>query len=790
MLESKSKAQILKWVSPKLKNFIVPDLSIFTVKCLRKDIDAIISSVQNQFGDKKLVIRSSSLREDLGSWSSAGAYESVLGVPASDRDAIAQAMRLVQDSYQRTHEISDDDEVFVQEMVTAVSMSGVIFTHDHNTGAPYYVVNYDDESGLTNTVTAGEGDYSNRTLYIHRGRVEAIKSPRFERLICAVSELERILDCRYLDIEFALNADFVPYLLQVRKITTQGNWAESIGEQVSECLNRSTKTIKKRFSPITGVYGKTTVFGQMPDWNPAEMIGRAPRRLALTLYSKLITDSAWRVSRGRMGYHIPGHEPLMVSIAGQPFIDVRLSLNSFLPSDLSPEICGRLVEAGIERLRRHPELHDKIEFEVFITAFSFDIEEKLNRLFHGVLTEDEMCHVISKYKDLTFPLLRGEGVGSIESALRDLERLAERQISHHNDVLSTKRFAEIISDCIHFGTIPFATLARHAFIGKTLLLSLEKCGVLNISEISVIERSFKTIATELVEDFHKLHTGNITADSFLRRYGHLRPGTYDILSSRYDQMHNIIPDVGFRSASIEPFSYSLTDDQLDQITALLKANDLDDFSPDKLFDYIRSATVSREYAKFVFTKTVSDLLESISLLGESVGLSREQLSHLSINDLLSLEGSDINSNIRQKLTLISEKASSEHAVSSAIRLPQILSEEADLHVIPFQVSVPNFITTKTVSAQVVVLDSSSKIQDIRGKIVLIENADPGFDWIFAHRISGLITKYGGTNSHMAIRCAEFGLPAAIGCGEQRFEAFRQSNTLCLDCAAGLILVTN
>ena len=52
------------------------------------------------------------------------------------------------------------------------------------------------------------------------------------------------------------------------------------------------------------------------------------------------------------------------------------------------------------------------------------------------------------------------------------------------------------------------------------------------------------------------------------------------------------------------------------------------------------------------------------------------------------------------------------------------------------------------------------------KIVLIENADPGFDWIFNKKIIALITKYGGANSHMAIRCNELKIPAAIGCGEK------------------------
>ena len=76
--------------------------------------------------------------------------------------------------------------------------------------------------------------------------------------------------------------------------------------------------------------------------------------------------------------------------------------------------------------------------------------------------------------------------------------------------------------------------------------------------------------------------------------------------------------------------------------------------------------------------------------------------------------------------------------------------------------------------------------NLTGKVVLIEGADPGFDWIFSQNIKALVTKYGGVNSHMAIRCAEFGIPAAIGCGEQRFERLQKSNQVSIDCSSGLI----
>ena len=80
--------------------------------------------------------------------------------------------------------------------------------------------------------------------------------------------------------------------------------------------------------------------------------------------------------------------------------------------------------------------------------------------------------------------------------------------------------------------------------------------------------------------------------------------------------------------------------------------------------------------------------------------------------------------------------------------------------------------------------------NIDGRIVLIESADPGYDWIFMNRILGLVTKYGGANSHMAIRCAELDIPAAIGCGEQLFDSAVRSSELSLDCGAELIIPIN
>ena len=78
-------------------------------------------------------------------------------------------------------------------------------------------------------------------------------------------------------------------------------------------------------------------------------------------------------------------------------------------------------------------------------------------------------------------------------------------------------------------------------------------------------------------------------------------------------------------------------------------------------------------------------------------------------------------------------------------------------------------------------NNSMKDLDLNGKIVMIENGDPGYDWVFTRNIGGLITKYGGVASHMSIRCAELAVPAAIGCGQQLFEKVVRSDKLLLDC---------
>jgi glutamine kinase len=784
-----TKAQTLERLSPLVSHCSVPDFLYFTVGEWRGDSEAILRRISSKFGNCLVAVRSSACSEDGSDQSLAGMFESILNVNVNidENSQLTDAVQEVIRSYQRgPFTLIQEDHILVQRMVDQVEVSGVLLSQDINTGAPYYVISYDDETGRTDTVTAGNGN-SERTLYIHRGAFGSLRSPRFRGLVSAVLELEGIVGSRSLDVEFAIDKSLHIHLLQVRRIAAQPNWNRRISLEVDKAILQIQSFVRDRFKPCAHVRGRQSVFGQMPDWNPAEMIGRTPRPLALSLYRRVITDRVWRVARRQMGYAEPIGAPLMVSFGGQPYIDVRLSFHSFLPADLPEEIGEKLVNAWLDRLIETPSLHDKIEFDVAVTAYTFDFDERVSTQFPNCLDEEEIDVFRRSLKRMTNNLLSGH-VAPISSELEKIEELASWQAELSRGTSSSElgKVTSFLEYCSDLGTLPFSVLARHGFIAQSLLKSLVFRRIFTSQESERLLRSIKTIAGEFTDDTQNLAAGKLDQKEFMARYGHLRPGTYDILSPRYDQRDSILSSSTLIEELEQDQGFALTEEKAAKIQACLDEAQFD-ISAHDLIEYIRKATAAREYAKFVFTKNISDALEGIASWGESIGLSREELSLLKVDDILDCMITVDGENIEDHLRSLSDAGAERYSTTQALRLPQLLYDEEGAHVVPLQVSQPNFITLKNIVGECVLLDGHDvDTSIIVNKIVLIENADPGFDWIFAHGLIGLVTMFGGVNSHMAIRCAEFGLPAAIGCGEQIFEHLRQAKAIEIKCAESQI----
>ena len=132
--------------------------------------------------------------------------------------------------------------------------------------------------------------------------------------------------------------------------------------------------------PHPYLHGSRAIFGVMPDWNPAEIIGMRPWPLSLSLYRELITDAIWAYQRDNYGYQNLRSFPLLVSFHGLPYIDVRVSFNSFVPRDVPDELAGRLVNYYIDRLLAEPHLHDKVEFEIIFSCYTLDLPKRMGKL--------------------------------------------------------------------------------------------------------------------------------------------------------------------------------------------------------------------------------------------------------------------------------------------------------------------------------------------------------------------------------------------------------------------------
>ena len=784
-----TKAETLERLQPQLSQAVISKINYFRVGEYLESPNRILSDIKSEYVDGLIIVRSSSLTEDGAYESMAGAFKSFLNVDGQDCHQVKAAIDKVISSYSG----DPNDQVLIQPMIEDIAMSGVVLTRDLDSGAPYYVINYDDESGLTDSVTGGTG--VNKTVLIFRNcGLSKIHSDRIRRVVQVVREVEKLCPSIPLDIEFGVTHSEICHVFQVRPMTHSANWKHDIEEQVSGRLGYVEQFIRECSRRRSGLVGHTTIFGEMPDWNPAEIIGTKPRPLAASLYREIITRSVWREAREEIGYRrLPGEE-LMVMIGGRPFIDVRNSFNSFLPSGLDDEISEKLINAWLKFLCNNPHLHDKVEFGVAQTCVDFNFKEDFEERYADILTDSEFEEYSSNLLALTQELLRLDSQGSLLQSMTDIDTLHSIQKSRvihwshlhgSHDILTTIR--TLLLECRSLGTKPFSILARHGFIAESLLQSAVRKGALGTDRLKAFKRSVHTITSEFAHDLGAVAKGVLIEEDFIAKYGHLRPGTYDIMSLRYADRKHLFDAIRIPENCSQSIEFSLTLDEHRDLNKLLKAAGFTNLSPEQLMIYSRQAIAGREYGKFTFTRNLSDAIEGLAEWGNRLGISRDEMSYLELDDVMNLLTRPVLEDVLDYLTDRINAGRHQVELASALRMSFLIRDPDDVYVVPLYRSAPNFIGSTRLEAELVELSArSGEDVSLTNRIVCIENADPGFDWIFTKGISGLITKYGGANSHMAIRCAEFGLPAAIGCGDQIFERLVQAGQVELNCESNVL----
>ena len=355
-------------------------------------------------------------------------------------------------------------------------------------------------------------------------------NPSMVPVLDAVQELEHLLGFDKLDIEFAVDENNKVHIFQVRPITVDHSQLDINPEIINNILKENVSNFTRHQSYKPLVNDNKVIFANMPDWDPAEIIGVRPKPLAFSLYRHLITNDIWSQQRFEYGYKNVHPYPLIFSFSGQPYVDTRSSFNSFIPNELNKDVAERIVRAYSNILKDNPHLHDKIEFEIVFSVWTYNFFNcAYNRLAKYGVTSDDIYKLEKELKTITLNSLT-----RLEKDISSVQKLISRRSKiNSSDISDIDKFLLLISDCREFGTKAFAHAARAGFVAITLLKNFVVEGIISYNRHSYFMQSIKTTTSEFEEDKHKYSIGQLSIEKLIEKYGHLRPGTYDICIEAY-----------------------------------------------------------------------------------------------------------------------------------------------------------------------------------------------------------------------------------------------------------------
>lgn len=757
-----SKVNSLNFIKKNCKNIKIPNYIYFSKGEFNQNRSLILKRIYQEFKED-LIIRSSALNEDTKKLSNAGKYDSLVLKKKENKNLEYSILKVIRKFK------SKNDQILIQKFINKPSISGVVFTKDINTNSDYYQIEF-DVSKRTDLVTSGKFNPSLKTLIIYKN--SSVIPKKFRKLITICKIFEKLFDNNRLDIEFCIKNNQV-FIFQCRPLLGTSKISNILKHK--EILVNLKKKFKKINLRINGIYGNSTILSNMSDWNPAEMIGVNPCKLALSLYSELITDTVWSEQRLNYGYKDVRPNRLMVDMSGSPYIDLRIDINSFLPINLNKTISSKIVNNAINVLKKKPELHDKLEFEVIDTCFNFSLKKKVFKF----LNKDEKKIYIKSLKELTNNIINPKNkildneIKKNNELINKINSIKKTNLSH------IQKIFYLIYDCKTYGTLPFAGIARCAFMSKSILDSLYNEGFLKLKEIENFNMSIETVSTKINNEFISSLKKNNFKD-FILKYGHLRPSMYSILNKNYKENFRNYFSINYTNYKKKKINLKISNKRKNIINNFFKKNNLL-FSFEDFIKFAKKSIENRENSKLIFSKSIDEIFINLKKLALEINIDYKNFEHLDIK-LIKNSFNNLSQEKLRNLILRNIKKNKEHYIfAKNIKTPDVITSTKNFDYFDEISSKENYVTEKNILGEMIELKKISNLEKLKDKIILIESADPGYDFIFSYNIKGLITKYGGKNSHMAIRCNELNLPSIIGVGEKTYRSFINSKKIYIDC---------
>ena len=264
-----------------------------------------------------------------------------------------------------------------------------------------------------------------------------------------------------------------------------------------------------------------------------------------------------------------------------------------MPKNLNEKTKKKLINFYLKEFKNNKKSHDKVEFDILFTCYTPSIVKRIRKKLKKNFSKKEIDRIIFELKVITNNLIK-----NYNQDIHLIKKLKEKQkIISNSKLYPIEKIYWLVEDCKKYGTDPFATLARCAFVSVEILNSFVEEKIISNKEKYEFLSTIKSVTTNIVKDFQKLKK-----NKFLKIYGHLRPNTYDILSSNYkDGYTKYFSKTQRKDVKTQVFKFRKS--QVKKINKFLRGSGLN-LNFEELINFIKTSIEYREYSKFILQKVL------------------------------------------------------------------------------------------------------------------------------------------------------------------------------------------
>lgn len=514
-------------------------------------------------------------------------------------------------------------------------ISGKVYTRDTKYNRPYYVIKFDE-----NHSADGHTQPETTKWVAHNVSLEFLE-PHVEKLIRAVKDVESLYAYyEALEIDFTITDDGI---LDIGKTREQKD-VIGMARPMSDKEFTDTKAFAKcNYLDFHHVLSDTAYC------DTVRMLGNNPRPLEFSLYKEMIDNEVWNTSMTSLGYE-GTLEDIIVRIGNKPYASVNNIIKSMFPEGLDLMLKYKLENYYEEKIALEKNTEGCIEKNLIISSYSFDIDERLDKLAMHGFTSDEIStlkqtlymqaeNVINSYDD------RCKKTDENIKILADIREqiVAEAPCEEKNSMKLFKYIEKLIGAVKQYG--------------MSELISHEYCVSASQKFYKIFAEGDRSQKEILYKVSRELWANEKKTDQF--------KGVLDI---RGRVNNNIKGKYAAKLKLGQAMSVSA-----DVLTKYIEDVNIG-FSPARLAQFIAGSIAASRKCIEEYIKCMGLIIDIVIRLGEIMGIAYEDMSYLEVQDLLGYHSRD------SYIQIINSRRLMYHA-NTYLVLPGIICNVGDIDVI-------------------------------------------------------------------------------------------------------------